>query len=216
MFHYHRIEELSVETKEPKCSCCHNHESGVFISPAKRLAFSIIFLILALVVLRPFLFSQIFKRGCAYVAYPLYDDAIRQYKKCVFLNKKSDDAWDWLGYAYKGNGDVKKAIGTYKDAIKINPDNKKARFSLGMIYAINKNFNDAAGHFKYVVSMGKESEDQASIDLVSYHHSSCEMLITCFERLGSTAELKRAIDMTLKFYPDDKKAKDKLARIKGI
>lgn len=203
-----------MEAKEPKCSCCHSHENVVFVNPAKRLAFSIIFIFLALVVLKPFLFSQIFKRGCAYVAYPLYDDAIRQYKKCVFLNKNSDDAWDWLGYAYKGRGDVKKAIETYKDAIKINPDNKKAHFSLGMIYATNKNFNEAAGHFKYIAAMGKENE--ITLDLISYHRSSCEMLITCFERLGDAAELKRAIDMTLKFYPDNVKAKDKLLKIKGI
>ncbi|MDD5679637.1 MAG: tetratricopeptide repeat protein [Candidatus Omnitrophica bacterium] len=201
-----------MESKEAKCSCCHSHESA--INPAKRLAFSIIFVILALFILKPFLFSQVFKRGCAYVVYPLYDDAIRQYKKAVFLNKQSDDAWDWLGYSYKGKGDIKKAIETYKDAIKINPNNEKARFGLGMIYAMNKNFNEAAGHFKYIAAMGKENE--AALDLISYHRSSCEMLITCFEHLGKTTELKRAIDMTLKFYPDNRKAKAALLKIKGI
>lgn len=203
-----------METKEHECGCCHNHENRIFIDPVKKRLFSIIFILLALVALKPFLFSQIFKRGCAYVAYPMYDDAIRQYKKCVFLNNKSDDAWDWLGYAYKGRGDIQKAVETYKDAIRINPDNKKARFSLGMIYAMSKNFNEAAAHFKYIAAMGKE--DEAAIDIVSYHRSSCEMLMTCYERLGDDVELKRAIDMTLSFYPDNKKAKDRLAKIKNV
>lgn len=203
-----------MEIKKHECGCCHNHENHVFINPVKRRLFSIIFILLALVVLKPFLFSQIFKRGCAYVAYPMYDDAIRQYKKCIFLNKNSDDAWDWLGYAYKGRGDIQKAVETYKDAIKINSDNKKARFSLGMIYAMNKNFNEAAGHFKYIAAMGKEND--VTLDLISCHRSSCEMLITCFERMGDVIELKRAIDMTLRFYPDNKKAKDRLLKIESI
>ena len=201
-----------MEIKEAKCSCCHNHESA--INPAKRLAFSMIFVILALFILKPFLFSQVFKRGCAYVAYPLYDDAIRQYKKSVFLDRQSDDAWDWLGYSYKGKGDIKKAIETYEDAIKINPNNKKAHFGLGMIYAMNKDFNEAAEHFRCIVAMGKE--DEAALDLISYHRSSCEMLITCYERLGKTADMKRAINITLKFYPDNEKAKAKLWKAKGV
>jgi tetratricopeptide (TPR) repeat protein len=203
-----------MEIKEPKYTCCHSHENMVFINPVKRLAFSIIFISVALFVLKPFLLGQIFKRGCAYVAYPLYDDAIRQYEKCVFLDKNSDDAWDWLGYAYRCKGDTKKAVEIYKDAIKINPNNRKAHFSLGMIYAISKDFNEAVPHFRYIVAMGKE--DEATIDLISYHRSSCEMLILCFERLGDTIGLKRAIDMTLKFYPDNKKARGKLLKIKSI
>ncbi|MFA6320506.1 MAG: tetratricopeptide repeat protein [Candidatus Omnitrophota bacterium] len=199
--------------KNPHCACGHMHDHVPLISLKKKWFLSAIFIFLSLVALKPFLFTQIFNRACAYVAYPLYDDAIRQYKKCVFLNKNSDDAWDWLGYAYKGRGDVMEAIETYEDAIRINPDNRKARFSLGMIYVMNKDFNAAVKHFNYIVAMGKENE--VTLSLISYHRSSCEMLITCFERLGNAAELKRAIDVTLKFYPDNAKAKGKLLKIKG-
>jgi len=205
------------EEKEHHCSCGHSHEHEIHISPLKKKMISIVFVIISLIVLKPFLFNQIFSRASAYLSCPLlYDDAIRQYKKCVFLDKESDDAWDWLGHAYKAKGDTKKAIETYETAIKINPNNRKAHFDLGMIYAMNKDFNKAAGHFKDIVAMGKESEDQASTDLVSYHHNSCEMLIICFGKLGDTMELKHAIDMTLKLYPDDKKAKEAFLKIKGI
>lgn len=205
-----------METEEMKCVCRHSHENTVFINPTKRWIFSVIFIVLALLFLKPFLFSQIFKRGCAYITHSMYDDAIRQYKKAIFLNKRNDDAWDWLGYAYKNKGDVKKAIETYEKAISINSNNKKAHFNLGMIYAIGKNFEKAASHFRYIVIIGKESENPASLDLISYHRSACEMLITCFERLGNDGEMKRAIDMTLKFYPDNKKVRDKLLKIRSI
>lgn len=200
--------------KNQHCACGHVHDHASSISLKKKWFLSVSFIFLSLVALKPFLFTQIFNRACAYLAYPLYDDAIRQYKKCVFLNKNSDDALDWLGYAYKGKGDTRKAIEAYTDAIKINPYNKKAHFSLGMIYVMNKKFNEAARHFSCIVAMGKENE--ATLDLISYHRSSCEMLITCFEKLGNAAELKHAIDVTLKFYPDNAKAKDRFLKIKGI
>ena len=195
---------------EEHCSCGHSHEGEASIRPAKKLKFSIIFIILALFVLKPFLYAQVFKRGCAYLACPLYDDAIRQYKKALFLNRQSDDAWDWLGYAYKSKGDVRKAIGVYEEAIKVNPNNIKAHFGLGMIYLMNKNFDTAAGHFRYIIAMGKEKETSSPLDIISYHHSACNMLIACYEKMGEKDQMIRAARITLKLYPDDKKAKDLL------
>ena len=205
-----------MESKETECGYCHNHGSGALISPAKRLILSAVFIVLALVALKPFLFSQICKRGGAYVAYPLYDDAVRQYKKALVLNGQSDDAWDRLGYAYKGKGDTKKAVETYRNAIKINSGNVMARFDLGMIYLINGDFDNAAGCFRYIVAMGKENEAASSLGIISYHHSSCSMLVTCYEKMGKKDLMARAARMTLKFYPDDKKAKDELLRVEGL
>ena len=205
-----------MEKKVERCTCCHSHEGEASISPVKKLRFSIIFIVLALFASKPFLYSQVFKRGCAYLACPLYDDAIRQYKKALFLNRQSDDAWDWLGYAYKSKGDVQKAIECYEEAIKVNPDNIKAHFGLGMIYLINKNFDTAAGHFRYIIAMGKEKNTGSPLDFISYHRSSCDMLIACYEKMGKKDQMFRAAKMTVKLYPDDKKAKDKLLHIEDM
>jgi zinc transport system substrate-binding protein len=194
-----------MEKKEQRCACCHEHgATPAPLSLTVRLVFSLAFIILALGALKPFLFDQVFNRGCAYFAQPLFDDAVRQYKKAIFLYRDCDEAWDWLAYSYKCKGDTGKAIDIYEEALRVNPDNRQARFSLGMIFAANRDFERAAGHFKYIAAMGKETEEEASRGLIPYHRSACDMLVTCYKKLDRADDLKDASLLRSKFYPEGK------------
>lgn len=179
-----------MKEKESYCNCCHSHEHKIFMNPAEKRVISIIFIGVSLIILRPFLFNQIFSRASAYMSYYLYDDAIRQYKKAILLDKYNDDAWDWLGYAYKSKGDSEKELEVYNDAIKVNPNNRKAHFNIGMIYMSNKDYDEAVKHLRYVVAMGKEKKTAASLDAIPYYRSSLRMLVICYEKMGKIDEMR--------------------------
>jgi tetratricopeptide (TPR) repeat protein len=178
--------------------------------PATRWSFSIIFVLVALFALKPLIINRLLARAEAYTSYGLYNNAIRECKKAIFLDGDNTLAWNTLGGSYKNQGDLDNAVTTYLTAININPTNKIAHFRVAMIFALEQNYNRAIPYFERVRLFGPESPPVLTSDSFSCYRSSLEMLSLCYERTGKLDKLQNVLEELARTYPDYTKAADKL------
>lgn len=164
-------------------SCCHNHHSKDQTGITKKWLFSLGFVFVLILLTKPFMADQLIQRADAYYCFGLYDDAIRQYKKAILLNRANSDIWVSLGNSFQAEGEVDKAIAAFKYAVKVAPEDRAANFYLGMAFAINKDYKSAVAYFEKVRSLGAEPKEQLLGGGFSRYRSSLKMLATCFEKL---------------------------------
>jgi len=188
--------------KYDNCSCNHSHNHDKRHGLALRWLLSFAFIALSLIVMSPFIVKQLVSRASSYMTCELFNDAIRSYKKAVFIDKRNVMAWDMLGYAYKSNGNLEKSIYAYHQAIKADPKDKSANFSLGVILASEKEYKEAVPYFEQIIAFGPDEKGQA-IDIVSYHKSSLRLLANCYEALNEFDKEDRTLKELQKYYPKD-------------
>jgi Tfp pilus assembly protein PilF len=189
-----------------QCECKEHHQqdSGQQRSFYRKWLFSALFVFVSLYVLKPFLVAQLVNRASTYISYSLYDEAIRQYKKALFFDKKNSDIYASLAYAYQSKNDTAKAKPLYQKAIELNPNNAIALLDFGMLYFKENNYKAATGYFNSVIELGPE---------VSCHYYALCALVMCYEKLNYKAEEKMALQKLLCFYPNNENAKNKLKEI---
>jgi tetratricopeptide (TPR) repeat protein len=140
----------------------------------------------------------------------LFSDAIRTYKKAVFLERGNADLWGNLGYAYRTSGDLDKAVDAYRVAIKIDPKNKSACLSLGLILMAQEKYKEAIPCFEQIRQLGPESKKGIRVDIPGYYKSALRMLVTCYEALGETKKKQSVLEDFERHYPEDSFLKDRL------
>ena len=127
--------------------CCHEHHHGRIKLRAKW-SFSLVFVLAAVFLIKPFIVNRIINSAEAYTAYGLYEDAVRQYHKSLFIDSKNSDIWNSLGNSYKNLGIESDAVYAYRNAIEIDPGNRAALFNLGMISMLRKDYLNAMPYFE--------------------------------------------------------------------
>jgi len=184
------------------CSCNHFHEHIGYPRLTLRWPLSLFFISISFIVMRPFIVRQLTSRASSYMTCESFNDAIRSYKKAVFIDKRNVAAWDMLGYSYKINDDLKNAIYAYREAIKADPKDKSANFSLGVILASEKEYKEAIPYFEKIRALGPQERGPV-IDIVSYHKSSLKLLIVCYEALKEFNKRDSALEELHRYYPED-------------
>jgi len=177
--------------------------------PAYRWSLSVIFILLALFALKPLIVNRIVARAEAYSSYGLYNNAVRESKKALFLDGANTRAWNALGSAYKSKGDFDNSVNTYLNAVNVDPANKIAHFRVAMIFALSQNYNRAIPHFKYIRFLGPEPSEKIKTEAFSFYRSSLEMLALCYERTGNSDKLQKVLEDLARTYPDYKKNVEK-------
>jgi tetratricopeptide (TPR) repeat protein len=161
---------------------CNSHSKDPTEIARKRI-FSLGFVLVLTLLIKPFMADQLIKRADAYYSFDLYDDAIRQYKKGILLSNVSSGTWINLGDCFKEKSELSKAIAAFREAVKVAPEDRAANFYLGMALAKSKDYNSAIVYFEKVRSFGAESKELLSSYGCSYYRSSLMMLAICFEKL---------------------------------
>jgi tetratricopeptide (TPR) repeat protein len=164
-------------------SCCCDHHSKDQTGITKKWLFSLGFVLVLTLLIKPFIADQLIKRADAYYVSGFYDDAIRQYKKVILLSKADSDIWINLGDCFKAKSELGEAIAAFREAVKVSPEDRAANFNLGMALAKSKDYNSAIVYFEKVRSLGAESKEQLLLYGISYYRSSLKMLAICFEKL---------------------------------
>jgi len=166
-------------------SCCCSHHGKDQTRITQRWLFSLGFVLVFTLLIKPFMADQLIKRADAYYSSGFYDDAIRQYKKVILLNKTDSDAWISLGDSFKAKREVGKAIAAFREAVKAAPEDRAANFKLGMALAMSKDkdYDSAVVYFEKVRSLGAEPKEQLLVGGFSYYRSSLNMLAICLEKL---------------------------------
>ena len=188
--------------KHDNCSCSHLDDHNRGPGMALRWALSLTFIVLSFIIMRPFIVKQLVSRASSYMTCELFSDAIRSYKKAVFIDKRNVSAWDMLGYGYKSNGDLEKSIYAYQEALKADPKDKNANFSLGVILASEKKYKEAIPYLEQIRAFGPR-ERGLELDIVSYHKSSLKLLANCYEALNELDKRNRVLEELRRYYPEN-------------
>ena len=188
--------------KHDHCSCTHSNAHDNRYGLALKWSLSLTFIVLSFIIMRPFIVKQLLSRASSYMTCELFNDAIRSYKKAVFIDKGNVKAWNMLGYGYKSNGDLGKSIYAFRQAIKADPKDKNANFSLGVILASEKKYREAIPYFEQIIASGLDENRQA-IDIVSYHKSSLRLLANCYEVLKEIDKRDSVLKELHRYYPEN-------------
>ncbi len=178
--------------------------------PRTRWSLSIVFVMLALFALKPFIINQLISRAEAYSSNNQFNNVERECQKAIFLDGDNIRAWNLLGNAYKSRGDITNAVNTYLNAINVNPANKIAHFRVAMIFTLDKNYNRAIPHFELIRIFGPESPEALACDSFSYYHASLEMLSLCYEKTGKTDKMNDIVKDLARTYSASQKDEDML------
>lgn len=188
--------------KHDHCSCSYSYNHDKRPRFALRLSLSLAFIALSFILMRPFIVKQLVSRASSYMTCELFNDAIRSYKKAIFIDKRNVMVWDMLGYAYKSSGDLGRSIYAYHQAIKADPKDKSANFSLGVILASENEYKEAIPYFEQIRALGPQERGPV-IDIVSYHKSSLKLLVSCYEALKEFNKRDNALEELRRYYPED-------------
>ena len=74
--------------------------------------------------------------------------AVTLFEKVVGKDEKNADAFNWLGYALRNQGEYQKAFIAYDQALKINPSHRGAHEYLGEAYLKTGNLEKAEEQLK--------------------------------------------------------------------
>ena len=72
-----------------------------------------------------------------------FDRAETLLKEFVRDEKNNPDAWNWLGYAQRNNGDLDNSLRSYNKALKLDPKHFGALEYLGELYIMRDNIYKA-------------------------------------------------------------------------
>ena len=77
-----------------------------------------------------------------------YKQSIKLLKKEIKKDKLNPALYNYLGYAYRKNGDLELAILSYKEALRLNPKHTEAHNYIGIAYLKSGNIDKAKLHLE--------------------------------------------------------------------
>ena len=90
-----------MEKHDNNCECHHSHNgTGGSFASWKRYTASILFVILALLIMRGFVLQQLLSRANSYMTYKYYDDAIRMFSRMIMIDPNNINARLGLGMTF--------------------------------------------------------------------------------------------------------------------
>jgi len=169
---------------------------------AAKGSYSVIFIVLALIVLRPIMVDHMISRADAYSAYGMHQDSRRQCNKALLLDSDNSEAWCRMARLSRAEGDRDMAYGAYLNATQADATNKPAHFELGMMYAQDHLYKEAIPYFDQVRKLGPDKPQTIHRGGLPYHKSSLDMLALCYEKAGDITKAEFTLEEIRVFYPD--------------
>jgi len=174
-----------------------------------------IFIVLALVALRPIMVNQMLNRAEAYSAFGLDGESKRQCDKALLLDSDNSRAWCQLARIHKTRGDNDAAMGAYQKSTESDAANKAAQFELGVMYTHDGLHQQAISCFEQVRKLGPDKPEALQKGGFPYHKAALDMLAMCYEKTGNVAKAEFTLEEIRVFYPDYVKTDTRLDELKG-
>jgi tetratricopeptide (TPR) repeat protein len=181
---------------------------------AAKGSYSVIFIVLAMIVLRPIMVDQMISRADAYSAYGMFEDSKRQCNKALLLDSDNSEAWCRLARIHKAEGDREMAYGAYIKATQADATNKPAHFELGMMYVQDKLYRQAISYLDQVRKLGPDKPEHLRRGGFPYHKTALDTLALCYEKVEDVAKAEFTLEEIRVFYPDYAKTDTRLAELK--
>jgi len=177
-------------------------------------SWSVIFVILALIAMRPLMVSQILSRAEAYADFGLNEDCRRQCNKALLLDGDNSRAWHQLARIYKAQGNREMAYEAYHRATEADAANGPAHFELGLMYVQDEQHQQAIPYFERVRTLGPDKTKQDRKDEFVCHKAALDMLALCYEKVGHATKAEFTLEEIRVFYPAYTGAEARLAQLK--
>lgn len=87
-----------------------------------------------------------YQAGVAAIEHQDWQRAIDMFHNSLLWDRFNADAHNWLGFAYRNQGNLDQAFAEYEAALKIDPQHKGAHEYLGEAYVLAKNLPKAKEH----------------------------------------------------------------------
>ncbi|MBN2132453.1 MAG: tetratricopeptide repeat protein, partial [Sedimentisphaerales bacterium] len=181
---------------------------------ATKGSWSVIFVILALVAIRPLMVSQILSRAEAYAASGFNANCRRQCNKALLLDGDNSRAWHQLGRIYKAQGNREMAYEAYHRATETDLANGPAHFELGLMYVQDDQHQQAIPYLERVRTLGPDAAKRDNGDGFAFHKTALDMLALCYEKAGHTTKAEFTLEEIRVFYPAYTGAEARLAQLK--
>lgn len=92
-----------------------------------------------------------------------YDRAEKELKEFVKQEKKNADAWNWLGYSQRSNGDLDSSLKSYKTALRIDRKHLGANEYLGELYIMLGDMKKAKRQLKKLAKYCDDCEQHKKL-----------------------------------------------------
>ncbi len=89
------------------------------------------------------------------------DSAVANFKKAISMDKKSADAYFWLGIVYKEKGWFNEAEDALNESLRLNPKRIETRLALGALYPLMDRPREAVKHLVYAYKIAPDNPDIA-------------------------------------------------------
>jgi len=173
-----------------------------------------IFIVLALIALRPVMVNQMVSRAEAYSAFGFDDESKRQCDKALLLDSDNSRAWCQLARIYKTQGDFDTALGAYQKSAEADATNIPAQFELGVMYTRDGLHRQAIPCFEQVRKLGPDKPEALRKGGFPYHKAALDMLAMCYEKTGNIAKAEFTLEEIRVFYPNYAKPDTRLDELK--
>ena len=117
----------------------------------------------------------------------------------IFIDKNNPRAWSSLGYIYKENAQIDRAVAAYEKAFSLKPQDKGVCFDLGMAYCLKHEFAKAVPCFERIRNLGPDKGKPLAVNILNYHYNALDMLKVCYQKSGDIAK-EEEIEREIKKY----------------
>lgn len=174
---------------------------------AVKSCYSVIFLVAALVLMRPLMVDQLLSHANAYSTAGMYDESKRQCDKVLFIDDRSSRAWYRLARLYLAQGNRDMAYDAYHKAAEADCTNIPAHYELGVMYVEDDQHQMAIPYLEQVRRLGPERPAGHRPGGPSFHQAALNMLAACYQKVGDTAKMKIALEEKRVYYFADTEAR---------
>lgn len=166
-----------------------------------RIIFSLFFVLAGFWLIRPMVAYDLISRASLYETNGYLKNAIRLYKRAIFIDKNFSEAWNGLAEAYRNNGEPQTAEKIYRQTVHVNPKNLVATANLGMLAVTKKDWTEAVDYFEKVKNLGQTTPKLTGWKEKFYYKTSFQMLAGCYRRLKNFAEEKAVREEFNQYFP---------------
>src|SRR5512135_3219736 len=99
-----------------------------------------------------------YQLGCWYLDRSRYEEAIKEFKKAIYIKPDYPETYNGLGVCYDWKGDYAAASDAYRMALMLNPNLAYVHNNLGHSYILQGKSKEAIKSFEQAIALGSNSK----------------------------------------------------------
>ena len=129
-----------------------------------------------------------YQLGCWYLDRSRYEEAIKEFKKAIYIKPDYAETYNGLGVCYDWKGDYAAASDAYRMALMLNPNLAYVHNNLGHSYILQGKSKEAIDSLKQAITLGSNSSNvHNNLGLAYALSGQLDLALKEFESTGNKA-----------------------------